>query len=115
MEVVISFLVAVLAGVACHCIIKWLDSDDKCNNEPSTAPIRKIWEAEATYCKACQHRSQPEDSERRIPCPLADVTLPTLFAAVLALAQCRCLQTSILVRMQYIGDCAAGRWSVKII
>ena len=32
MEVVISFLVAVLAGVACHYIIKWLDSDDKSNN-----------------------------------------------------------------------------------
>ena len=32
MEVVISFLVTVLAGVACHYIIKWLDSDDKSNN-----------------------------------------------------------------------------------
>ena len=32
MEVVISFLVAVLAGVACHYIIKWLDSENKSNN-----------------------------------------------------------------------------------
>jgi hypothetical protein len=32
MEVVISFLVAVSAGVACHYIIKWLDSDNKSNN-----------------------------------------------------------------------------------
>ncbi len=32
MEVVISFLIAVAAGVACHYIIKWLDSDDKSNN-----------------------------------------------------------------------------------
>ena len=31
MEVVISFLVAVAAGVACHYIIKWLDSDRKDN------------------------------------------------------------------------------------
>ena len=31
MEVVISFLVAVAAGVACHYIIKWLDSDHKDN------------------------------------------------------------------------------------
>ena len=29
MEVVISFLVTVLAGVACHYIIKWLDSEKK--------------------------------------------------------------------------------------
>lgn len=32
MEVVISFLVAVLSDVACHYIIIWLDSDDKSNN-----------------------------------------------------------------------------------
>ena len=32
MEVVISFLVTVLAGVACHYIIKWLDSENKSNN-----------------------------------------------------------------------------------
>ena len=32
MEFVISFLVAVLGGVACHYIIKWLDGDDKGNN-----------------------------------------------------------------------------------
>ena len=32
MEFFISFLVAVLGGVACHYIIKWLDSkDDKGN------------------------------------------------------------------------------------
>lgn len=31
MEVVISFLVDVAAGVACHYIIKWLDSDRKDN------------------------------------------------------------------------------------
>nr|DAO22720.1 MAG TPA: hypothetical protein [Caudoviricetes sp.] len=30
-EVIISFLVAVAAGVACHYIIKWLDSDDDDN------------------------------------------------------------------------------------
>ena len=31
MEVVISFFVTVAAGVACHYIIKWLDSDRKDN------------------------------------------------------------------------------------
>ncbi len=31
MELVISFIVAVAAGVACHYIIKWLDSDRKDN------------------------------------------------------------------------------------
>ena len=31
MEYVITFLVAVAAGVACHYIIKWLDSDRKDN------------------------------------------------------------------------------------
>lgn len=31
MEVVITFLVAVTAGVACHLICKWLDRDDKGN------------------------------------------------------------------------------------
>ncbi len=30
-EYVITFLVAVAAGVACHYIIKWLDSDRKDN------------------------------------------------------------------------------------
>ena len=30
-EIVISFLVAVAAGVACHYIIKWLDGDDNDN------------------------------------------------------------------------------------
>jgi hypothetical protein len=30
-EVVISFLVAVMADVTCHYIIKWLDSDDMDN------------------------------------------------------------------------------------
>ena len=29
------FLIAVLGGVACHYIIKWLDGDDKGNNQPS--------------------------------------------------------------------------------
>ncbi len=29
MEVLISFLVAVMAGVACHYIIRWLDGDDE--------------------------------------------------------------------------------------
>ena len=29
MEIVITFLVAVAAGVACHYIIKWLDGDEK--------------------------------------------------------------------------------------
>ncbi len=28
MEILASFLVAVAAGVACHYIIKWLDSDE---------------------------------------------------------------------------------------
>jgi hypothetical protein len=31
MDFVISFIVAVAAGVACHYIIKWLDSDRKDN------------------------------------------------------------------------------------
>ena len=31
MEIVIAFLVAVAAGVACHYIIKWLDSGHKDN------------------------------------------------------------------------------------
>ena len=31
MQVVISFFVAVAAGVACHYIIKWLDSDHRDN------------------------------------------------------------------------------------
>ncbi len=31
MEYIITFLVAVAAGVACHYIIKWLDSDRKDN------------------------------------------------------------------------------------
>ena len=35
MEFVISFIVAVAAGVACHYIIKWLDSDRKGNKQPS--------------------------------------------------------------------------------
>ena len=33
MEVVISFLVAVLGGVACHYIIKWLDSKNDEDNK----------------------------------------------------------------------------------
>ena len=32
LEFFISFLVAVLGGVTCHYIIKWLDGDDKGNN-----------------------------------------------------------------------------------
>lgn len=31
MEMVITFLVTVTAGVACHYIIKWLDGDHKDN------------------------------------------------------------------------------------
>jgi hypothetical protein len=31
MEVIITFLVAVAAGVVCHYIIKWLDGDHKDN------------------------------------------------------------------------------------
>ncbi len=31
MDYVFAFLVAVAAGVACHYIIKWLDSDHKGN------------------------------------------------------------------------------------
>ena len=31
LEFFISFLIAVMAGVACHYIIKWLDGDDKSN------------------------------------------------------------------------------------
>lgn len=31
MEIITAFLVAVAAGVACHYIIKWLDSDRKDN------------------------------------------------------------------------------------
>ncbi len=30
-EFLISFLIAVMAGVACHYIIKWLDGNDKSN------------------------------------------------------------------------------------
>ena len=30
-DAIISFLVAVTAGVACHYIVKWLDSDDHDN------------------------------------------------------------------------------------
>ena len=30
-QILISFLVTVTGGVACHYIIKWLDSDDKDN------------------------------------------------------------------------------------
>ena len=32
LEFFISFLVAVLGGVTCHYIIKWLDGDDKGND-----------------------------------------------------------------------------------
>ena len=35
MEIVISFVVAVLAGVICHLICKWLDSNDKDNKYPT--------------------------------------------------------------------------------
>ena len=31
MEIIITFLVAVAAGVTCHYIIKWLDGDHKDN------------------------------------------------------------------------------------
>lgn len=31
METLISFLVAVVSGVTCHYIIKWLDRDDNDN------------------------------------------------------------------------------------
>jgi hypothetical protein len=31
LEYLISFLIAVMAGVACHYIIKWLDNNDKSN------------------------------------------------------------------------------------
>lgn len=31
MEFFVSFFIAVMAGVACHYIIKWLDSDDMSN------------------------------------------------------------------------------------
>ena len=31
MDIIISFLVAVMAGVVSHCISKWLDSDKKDN------------------------------------------------------------------------------------
>lgn len=32
MEIVVSFLGTVLAGVVCHLICKWLDRKDKDNN-----------------------------------------------------------------------------------
>ena len=35
LEFLTSFLLAVLGGVACHYIIKWLDGDDKGNSQPS--------------------------------------------------------------------------------
>lgn len=31
MEIIVSFGVAVMAGVACHLVCKWLDSNDKDN------------------------------------------------------------------------------------
>ena len=31
MEILITFLIAVAAGVVCHYVIKWLDSDRKDN------------------------------------------------------------------------------------
>ncbi len=31
MEFIVSFIITVAAGVACHYIIKWLDGDDKSN------------------------------------------------------------------------------------
>ena len=37
MEILTSFLIAVMAGVACHYIIKWLDGDDN-DNEPKRKP-----------------------------------------------------------------------------
>lgn len=33
MQILIAFFVAVAAGVACHCIIKWLDSQHSKDNE----------------------------------------------------------------------------------
>jgi len=30
-DAILSFLIAVVGGVPCHYIIKWLDSDDKDN------------------------------------------------------------------------------------
>ena len=35
MEIVITFLVAVAAGVTCHYIIKWLDGNHKDNKQPT--------------------------------------------------------------------------------
>ena len=35
MEFIVSFIITVAAGVACHYIIKWLDGDDKSNKSPT--------------------------------------------------------------------------------
>ena len=42
MEIVISFLVAVAAGVTCHLICKWLDSHNKDNEYPSGCSTTEI-------------------------------------------------------------------------
>ena len=49
MEIVISFLVAVAAGVTCHLICKWLDSHNKDNEQPSGCSTTKIKREEPSH------------------------------------------------------------------
>ena len=42
MEIVISFLVTVAAGVTCHLICKWLDRHDRDNKQPSGRSTTEI-------------------------------------------------------------------------
>lgn len=43
MEVILSFLVTVIGGVVCHFIVKWPDSNDKNNKQPSGSFQRFIF------------------------------------------------------------------------
>ena len=49
MEIVISFLVAVAAGVTCHLICKWLDSHNKDNEQPSGYSTTEIKREEPSH------------------------------------------------------------------
>ena len=49
MEIVISFLVAVAAGVTCHLICKWLDSHNKDNEQPSGCSTTEIKREEPSH------------------------------------------------------------------
>ena len=49
MEIVISFLVAVAAGVTCHLICKWLDSHNKDNEQPSGCSTTEVKREEPSH------------------------------------------------------------------